>query len=238
MKKSDRTEVFEGLQNLNLEHARGRLIRGGTYRDLSTIMLVPSRGQIPVKVVQSWLGLMTPMNQKFFRIFLENMEVGDAYNTGVKTILENAELSKWRYVLTVEEDNAMPPDGLLRLYEGIAKFDAVGGLYWTKHENGQPMIYGNVSEMPRNFVPQLPQPDCLQECCGLGMGFTLFKLDMFKKMPAPWFRTLQEYTPGQGGRAATQDLFFFQEAAKFGYRFACDTRVRVGHYDSSTGTMW
>lgn len=238
MKKSNLTQVFEGLNNLNLEQARGRLMRGSTYRDLSTIMLIPTRGLIPVKVVQSWLGMMTAMNQKFFRLFIENMEVGDAYNHGIKVILENPELSKWKYVLTIEEDNTPNPDSLLRLYEGMSKFDVVGGLYWTKGDNGQPMIYGNVNEVPRNFVPQLPQPECLQECCGLGMGFTMFKLSMFKKMPPPWFRTVQEYIPGQGGKMGTQDLMFFQEAAKFGYRFACDTRVRIGHYDVNTNTVW
>ena len=100
------------------------------------------------------------------------------------------------------------------------------------------MIYGNVNEMPRNFLPQLPIPEVLQECCGLGMGFTLFKLEMFKKIPSPWFRTLQEFIPGQGTRACTQDLYFFQEAAKYGYRFACNTSCRVGHYDPGSETVW
>jgi hypothetical protein len=238
MKKSNQVKVFEGLHNLNLEQSRNRLIRGQTYRDLSTICLIATRGLVDIKVVMTWWGMMTPMNQKFFRLPVVNMEVADAYNAGIQTILENSELSKWKYVLTMEEDNCPSPDSLIKIYEGISKFDAVGGLYWTKGEGGQPMIYGNPNEMPANFVPQLPLPDTLQPCRGLGMGFTLFKLAMFKKMPAPWFRTLQEYTPNQGGRAATQDLFFFQEAAKFGYRFACDTRVRIGHYDPSTSIIW
>jgi hypothetical protein len=229
---------LEGIHNSDLERARGRLMRGSTYKDLSTVCLIPTRGLISAKVVQSWLGLMTPMNQKFVRIFLEKMEVGDAYNNGIKMILDHPDLSKWKYILTLEEDNCPPPDGVLKLYEGMAKFDAVGGLYWTKGEQGQPMIYGNVNELPKNFVPQLPIPDSVQPCNGLGMGFTLFKLDMFKKVPAPWFRTLQEFVPGQGTRACTQDLYFFQEAAKHGYKFACDTRCRVGHYDSSTDTCW
>ena len=229
---------LEGIHNADLDHARGRLERGSTYKDLSTICLIPTRGQISVKVVQSWMGLMTPMNQKFTRIFIEKMEVGDAYNHGVKLILDNPDLSKWKYILTMEEDNTPPPDGLLRLYESMNAFDAVGGLYWTKGEGGQPMIYGNVKETPRTFVPQLPETDSLQECCGLGMGFTLFKLDMFKKVPYPWFKTLQEFVPGQGTRMATQDLYFFQEAAKHGHRFACDTRCRVGHYDVNTETIW
>lgn len=230
--------ALEGINNADLERARGRLIRGQTYKDLSTICLIPTRGLIDIQIVTSWWSLMTPMNQKFIRVPLRNMEVGDAYNQGIKMILDNPDLSKWKYVLTLEEDNAPPPDGLMKLYEGMQKFDAVGGLYWTKGECGQPMIYGNVNEVPNNFVPQLPVPDSLQECCGLGMGFTLFKLEMFKKMPSPWFRTLQEFVPGQGTRACTQDLYFFQEASKHGYRFACDTRCKVGHWDTSTQTMW
>lgn len=238
MKKQNQNAVFEGLNNLNLEHARQRLMRGNTYKDLSTVCVVPIRSAIEPEVVFCWMSLMTAMNQKFIRLPVKNMEVGDAYNAAVKMILDNPELSKWKYMLTLETDNTPPPDGLLKLYHGMEKFDVVGGLYWTKGENSQPMIYGNVNEFPRTFVPQIPQPECLQECCGLGMGFTLFKISMFKKMPAPWFRTVQEYAPGQGAKMGTQDLMFFSEAAKFGYRFACDTRVRVGHFDGSTGITW
>ena len=229
---------FSGSNNANLAASRDRLIRGGTYKDLSTVCIVATRGVIPSKVVQSWLNLASPMNQKFMRIFIEKMEVGDAYNTGVEMVLAHPELSQWKYILTLEEDNCPPPDGLLKLYEAAAKFDAVGGLYWTKGENGQPMIYGDPHRMPKDFVPQLPVPDAVQEANGLGMGFTLFKIDMFKKVPKPWFKTLQEYAPGQGMRAATQDLYFFQESAKHGFRFASDNRVRVGHYDHATDTMW
>ena len=233
-----KTPHDSGRNNMDLEAARGRLIRGKTYRDLSTVCIVATRGVIPSKVVQSWLGLSTPMNQKFMRIFIEKMEVGDAYNTGVEMVLNHPELSKWPYILTLEEDNTPPPDGLLKLYESIDKFDAIGGLYWVKGERGQPMIYGDPAVMPKNFTPQLPQVDCVQECNGLGMGFTLFKTDMFKRMPKPWFKTLQQYTPNLGMSCATQDLYFFQEAAKHGFRFACDTRVRVGHWDNASGIMW
>jgi hypothetical protein len=100
------------------------------------------------------------------------------------------------------------------------------------------MIYGNPKEMPKNFIPQLPIPDALQECNGVGMGFCLFQLKMFKKMPKPWFKTLQEYTPNQGMRMATQDLYFCQEAAKYGFRFAVDNRIRVGHYDVGSDMTW
>lgn len=237
MKKPPDPQIV-GLNNFNLEVSRNRLIRGQTYRDLSTVILVATRGVIPARVVQSWMNLATPMNQKAFRLFIEKMEVGDAYNTGIETILNHPELSKWKYLLTIEEDNIVPPDGLLKLYESMDRFDGVSALYWTKGENGQPMIYGSPSEMPMSFVPQMPIPDTIVPCNGIGMGMALFKIEMFKKVPRPWFKTLQQYTPGIGMQAATQDLYFCQESAKYGFKFAVDCRVRSGHYDHSTDTIW
>lgn len=166
------------------------------------------------------------------------MEVADAYNKAIEDILAHPDLSTWKYVLTLEEDNCPAPDGLLKLYEGMDKYDVIGGLYWTKGDGGQPMIYGDPTVFPKNYIPQVPIPNSLQPCNGLGMGFTLFKLDMFKKIPRPWFKTVQEYTPGKGVNLGTQDLYFFDNAAKAGYRFACDTRVLVGHWDQQNGVMW
>ena len=231
MSKQKLSDIYVG-RNGNLEATRNRLIRGNSYKDLSTIMVMPTRGMIPSKVVQSLLGLASPMNQKFLRIFIEKMEVGEAYNHAIQLILDNPELSKWKYVLTCEEDNIVPPDGLLKLYESMDKFDVVSGLYFVKGESGAAMIYGNVNEHPANFIPQVPITDAVMQCRGTGMGFCLFKLDMFKKIPKPWFKTLQEYQYGQGMRAATQDLYFAQEAAKHGFKFAVDCRIRVGHYDA------
>ena len=75
----------------------------------------------------------------------------------------------------------------------------------------------------------------MTECQGLGMGFTLFRMKMLldPKLPRPLFKTVQEFVPGQGAKMYTQDLRFFEEAAKHGYRFACSTRVKVGHFDAT-----
>jgi GT2 family glycosyltransferase len=175
---------------------------------------------------------MKPMNQRVQHLTVTGYEVGAAYQKSVEDILAHPELSKYRYMLTLEDDNLPPPDGLLKLYESIEKgpYAAVGGLYWTKGYGGQPMIYGKPFGAI-DFVPQLPRPDTIQECNGLGMGFTLFRLEVFRKIDPPWFKTLQEYDPAHGGRMMTQDLYFFEKVRKAGYKVACDTRVKVGHYD-------
>lgn len=218
-----------------------KLEKEKSYRDLSTIILAPAIGPIATRVVQAWQGLMRPMNQKVIGpIFLENMEVGEAYNQGLKMILENPELAKYKFILTIESDNAPPPDGLLKLYEAIDGYDVIGGLYWTKGEGGQPMCYGDPKAVPMNFTPQIPVPDQLTECNGLGMGFNLWRLEMFKDKRfeyGKWFKTQQEFTP-QGAKAYTQDLYFFEKAKAMGYKFACDSRIKVGHWDEASKTMW
>ncbi len=235
-----------GFHNQDLEKSRERLSNAKTYKDLSTICVIPTRGMIHFRVVQSWMSMMSAMNQKFIRIFISGMEVGAAYNAAIEMILANPELSKWKYILTMEEDNMPPPDGLLKLYEAIdissdgGPFDVVQGLYWTKGEGGQPMIYGNPNEFPLNFIPQMPRVDTIQRCNGLGMGFDLFKLEIFKdlRLPKPFFKTVQEFTPGIGGKIMTQDLYFFENAGRLGYKFACDTKCKVGHYDSERDIVW
>lgn len=231
-----------GVHNQRIEQTRARLKQGRQYKDLSTIMVCPTRGSIPARVVESWLNLMSPMNNGFVRMFIERMEVGDAYNIAVETILAHPQLKDFKYMLTVEEDNLPPADGLLRLLEAICDCDKpckehfaqVAGLYFTKGEGGQPMIYGNPRTVLK-FEPQVPVPNAVQECNGTGMGFTLYHLGLFrdKAIPKPWFKTVQE-----NGAQGTQDLYFMGAVRRAGYRIASDNRVTVGHYDDSTGVIW
>lgn len=227
-----------GVNNLDPEASVERIKRGKGYRDLSTVCIIPTRGKVDARVVESWWALMPPMNQPFLRMMIKGMEVADAYNTAIETILAHPVLKGWKYILTLEEDNMPPPDGLLKLYESIDDYACVGGLYWTKGDGGQPMIYGKPGQVPM-MCPQVPELDRVVECNGLGMGFSLFDLGLFRdeKIPKPWFKTLQEFGE-QGARAATQDLYFFENARKAGHKVACDTRVRVGHYDDREDTVW
>jgi hypothetical protein len=228
-----------GVHNSDLDATNERLKKGKQYRDLSTVCVVPTRGMIPARVTENWMGLLPPMNNAFVRFFVEKMEVAEAYNFAVEQILANEQLSKFKYLLTLEEDNMPPPDGLLKLYESIDDYAAVGGLYWTKGEGGQPMIYGDPKAL-LTFQPQMPIPETVQECNGLGMGFTLFNMDIFRdpKIEKPWFKTVQEWSPETGAAVGTQDLHFFSKARKAGYQVACDTRVKVGHLDVNTGIVW
>jgi hypothetical protein len=167
------------------------------------------------------------------------MEVGNAYSDAVAWIVAHPELSEWEFILTMEHDNLPPTDGLLKLIEAMDKhpeLSCIGGLYWTKGEGGVPQIWGDPKDPLVNFRPQPPRAGEVQECCGTGMGFNLWRIAMFKdaRLQKPLFRTKASADEGVG----TQDLSFWSEARKYGYRCAVDTRVLVGHYDDKADFVW
>lgn len=233
---------------------------------------VTSSGLHPMFVEAWKNKLIRPMNVPFLEMIITGMEVGAAYTQAVEAILSNPALSKFKYILTLEHDNIIPlmpgtQGPLMMLYETIAKgFDVAGGLYWTKGVPSLPLIYGDPTQ-PDPLRPEgmfhvryaAPQQDPkragkvnedgsdwhdgeIVECNGLGMGFTLFKTEIFrdKRLEKPWFKTLGDHgTLEQPGvRQYTQDLYFFQKARALGYRCAVDTRVKLGHLNLQTGEIF
>lgn len=229
-----------GTNNIDLDKTISRLDKESMWKDLSTIIITPAGGSIPTKVVAAWESMMCPPNNKLVRITTLNMEVGEAYSKCIESILSHPDLSNWKYICTREHDNTMPSDGLIKLLrrmEENPEYSAIGGLYFTKGIEGVAQIWGDPNEFPLNFRPQKPNAEGnLQECTGTGMGFTVFRLDMFKdpKLRKPWFKTLADASDGY----ASQDLYFWGDARKHGYRCAVDCSVKVGHYDSVNDFTW
>jgi hypothetical protein len=194
-------------------------------------MLIPAGAQIPTKVYLSHCALIFPPNQAAHRMAAIGMEVGEAFSNSIAEIIAHPEIGGWEFLLTIEHDNIPPNDGLVRLIQRMEEhpeFACIGGLYWTKGPQGVPQIWGDPKDV-LNFRPQAPDPNGgLVECVGTGMGFNLWRLSMFRdeRLRRPWFKTLA----GADG-VGTQDLHFWGDARKYGYRCAIDCSVKVGHYD-------
>lgn len=221
-----------GIHNENLAESTTRIVQGNSWKKQRTIMLIPAGATIPTKVYLSHCGLVFPPNQAAHRMAAIGMEVGEAFSNSIAEIIAHPDLSQWEYLLTIEHDNIPPSDGLVKLIHQMElhpEFSAIGGLYWTKGPQGQPQIWGDPKDPVVNFRPQPPDPNGgLVECCGTGMGFTLWRLSMFKdeRLRRPWFKTVA----GAEG-VGTQDLYAWSDFRKYGYRCAIDCSVKVGHYD-------
>lgn len=222
-----------GRHNADIEATIKRVDDSSAWKKLDTIMLIPAGKSVPLKTALSWLNMYAPPNNQFFRLPAAasiNMEVGEAFSHLIEQILAHPQLSLFKYILTCEHDNIVPPDGLIKLQqrmEANPDFDCISGLYYTKGDGGMPQIWGDPRDPVNNFRPQPPRTGELVECCGTGMGFALWRLEMFKDadLRRPWFKTQTE------GGVSTQDLYFWADARKNGYRCGVDCSVLVGHYD-------
>jgi len=229
---------FGGKLGSDMDGTRARLIKGGSWKRQRIILILPADSMIPAKVALSHWNLIFPPNNGVVRILAQGMEVGHAYSGAIEQVLSHPDFKDWEFVLALEQDNLPPQDGVLNLIEGLEthpEFAAIGGLYFTKGPGGVAQIWGDPNDPVHNFRPQVPKPETLQECCGTGMGFTMYRLSMFKdpKLRRPWFVTQK----GNGG-VSTQDLYFWTDARKYGYRCAIDTRIKVGHMEVSSGIVW
>lgn len=236
---------FEGQHNSGIVQAARRVEASAGYKNLSTIMIVPTRGgnSLSAKWVSSMLSLVKPMNQKLVGpVFFAGMEVGEAYNKAIRMIQQEPKLDSIRFMLTWEDDVCPQPDALMKLYEAQAQTnaDVVSALYWGKGECGQPMIYGDINDPEENYRPMMPVKEQIVPCYGTGMGFTLFELSQFKnKVKGPnWFESVQEWKPEEGVIQSTQDLDYAKKLNAAGGKLVVACAAKAGHYDAQEDLLW
>jgi hypothetical protein len=221
-----------GARNADLHGSTAKIIKGASWKKQRIVLILPAGEAIPAKVALSHWNMVFPPNQGVVRVLAQGMEVGEAYSSAIEQVLAHPELSQWEYILTIEHDNMPPSDGVLKLLEQMEahpEFACIGGLYWTKGYGGVPQIWGDPKDPVLNFRPLPPDTNGgLVECCGTGMGFNLWRLSMFKdeRLRRPWFETV-----ASAAGVGSQDLYFWGDARKYGYRCAVDCSVKVGHYD-------
>lgn len=244
MKKNKKIEEKKdyGYHSSNYEATSQRIKKSKMYEDLSTVCVIPTpTGQLSTKFVQYFSGMMRPMNQKFHVHFEEKKEVGQAYTDAIEMILNNPVLKEFKYLLTVEWDNIIfQPDALMMLYEDMSDYDIASGLYFCKGQNGAAMAYGQTHIHPMNFIPFLPQDNAITPVHGIGMGFALWKMSIFKdkRLPKPLFKTVQEVIPNKGVQMFSQDLYACQKLRELQYKICVDSRIKIGHYDFENNFVW
>lgn len=230
-------------------------VKLNSYQDKSIVCVIPTRGMVDIRVIDSWFKLITPVNHKFTKLFMTGGNIDDAYNTAITGIIHHPELSKYRFILTMEDDNLPPPDGILKLVDTFLhqeleddKYWALSGLYWTKPSRDTiehaPIAFGCPDLGEWNmFTPPLEEDGSVTQCCLIPQGFTLYDMDIFKKhLTYPWFKTIEKYDSTlpelDQTVGSTQDDYFFKNMWAKGLKVGVRADIKVGHLDSNTNQIW
>lgn len=241
---------------------------GKSYRSYPTIVVIATRGTAKKQVtcpscdksheveyrtgfhpfvVESWKRFIKPMNTPIIEMVVSGMEVGEAYSEAVDQILMNPGLDSFKHILFMEDDVIVPwmnnsYGPLAKLASSLDEYDVVSGLYWTKGEPSLPLVYGDGKdiEAANGFsVNNDWKSGDIVEVNGCGMGFTLMKRSLFEdpKLPRPFFKTVAEIKDHQMA-GMTQDIYFYRNIKKLGYKIAVDTGVKCGHLDINTDIIY
>jgi SAM-dependent methyltransferase len=136
----------------------------------------------------------------------------------------------WDYLCFIDHDNILPPDGIIKLWR--YNLPVVGGLYFERGYPHLPLLY-TFNPTTGDITVALDYPKGLVRCDVLGMGCSLWKTEVFKKFPSPWFT----YERPDGGSAyGTEDISIFRRLKALGIPVHVDTNLTIGHTGMYTFT--
>ena len=162
----------QSVLHINKEKFQNRLLIG-----------TPMTGLVRAEWVFARYGQIIPTNWSVADVvqFLSShiplgYQVADAYNIILKTAIEQ----KYEWILFIEHDNIIPPDGFVKINQYMieGKIPVVGGLYFTKSDPPEPLVYRGQGTGPyENW--KLGDKVWVD---GLPFGFTLIHMSILHEM--------------------------------------------------------
>lgn len=234
------------------------------------LIFTPTLGNVRMEWVQARYSQIIPTNwsfvemQQFINPYIPmGYQLADAQNLMAKMVVEEG----YEWVIYIEDDNVLPPDGFLRMneYMNEATIPVICGLYFLKSPYTEPLLYrGRGTSHFRDW-----QINDRVWVDGIPFGFRLEHGSLiraawkeseeyevagvktrrvFSQPRAMWFDEEKGGTVATGG---TTDLEWCSRLMKDGLfekagwpkfqkmknPFLVDTRIFVKHIDR-TGTMW
>lgn len=171
-------------------------MKEGLFKSYFGAICVPqidsANGQI-AHVTHDWAhatsGIGGGLAVTMIRLSVRNREVGQAK----EKLVEQALAHNVKFLFFIDDDVLVPGDALMKMIQrwrqDPEKYAIQNGVYWSKSEPPQPLIFkGSFEGSYWNWkVGDLIEAD------GAGAGCTFIAADVFKKLPKPWFSTHYNY---------------------------------------------
>lgn len=180
------------------------------------------------QTVTSLISARDTLLHKNVEVALSIQEGGyKPYN--LNRLVQIAQSEGFTHFMSIDNDMVFPSSGILRLLD--ADKDIVGANYnqRTTGLSGNELI--STVKFADDFGKLItkPIPKQLFKCWSLGLGFTLIKTSVFKKLKKPYFRDFES----PEGEHHTEDVEFFAKCQEAGFNVWCNPTIEVGHIGKS-----
>lgn len=190
-------------------------------------------------VMPEWaLAMMAqayPLNMTIEFAPLKGRKIDEAKNE----ITRHAIDAGAKYLWFVDDDTAPPPHAARKLIIDLETApDAVmvaAGIYVSRQEYPEPLVYLKNGE---GAFWKWKAGEVF-ECCGIGGGCMMIKVEVFKHLPEPWFKTVDCYSDQDGiENQFTDDIYFCDKVIKAGFKILADGGVLPIHWDTASQTPY
>lgn len=150
--------------------------------------------------------------------------IGGYKSINMNKLVKIAKQNNCTHLLNIDSDMIFPHDALETLLKHDK--DIIGGTYRYRgaaHNQTNPPSVVKFREGDEYVEGDVPET--LFTCSALGLGFLLFKLDVFDKLDEPYF-SLDELRP------AMEDVVVCEKLVAAGYQIYCDPTIKIGHIGS------
>jgi len=174
---------------------------------------------IPSSFFYSFVMMEKPA---FTFVHADNGHIDDLRNNLVDKALEIGAT----HLLMCDVDQVYHPDTITRLLSH--RLPVVGALVHRRYPPFDSLMLKTVEidERRNGYVSIDEWKDGeLVEVDATGGGCLMFNMEVFRKIPRPWFKT----SLNPDGSVVGEDIGFCQELKKAGYRIFVDTSVPAGH---------
>lgn len=136
-------------------------------------------------------------------------------------IVEQAFMLGCTHLIMCDMDQTYPVDTITKLL--AHKLPVVGCLVHRRYPPFDPLLYrGKLSEY--ELIEDYKDGDLI-EVDATGTGCLMFEMDVFRKLPAPWFK----FTLTDDGKPVGEDFGFCSNLRKTGQKIFVDTSIKCGH---------
>jgi len=215
---------IEGLRMIGKSHVPALdVVRDVERRYLETgntkVLVVVATEEQAVNGLPCLENLVFPTNIQYKILNVHGRTIDDAYDYAVQQAIED----DVDFLVTIEDDTFPQEDALIKLLQYATKdTKSIYGAWYPKRQKIRQGTAIVLKDGKREF---LEDDGNMHEVYTIPMGCTIFPIEVFYKIPRPWFVTTN---------IITQDSFFSQLAREAGYRLIVDTNIKCKHIDRKT----